>query len=135
MANTRARESCRPVNLFLSRSSLEATNSNSPKTNLENQPPYLFRADFAPRVIFFLNIRYLIQRSYLASYNMCSRVPTDPGYEIVPRAPRSAGGPGGHQGIFSMYIIMMYMLESCCSPMGFPTRPWCHGNAKATKSP
>ena len=27
---------------------------------------------------FFLNIRYLIQRSYLASYNICSRVPTDP---------------------------------------------------------
>ena len=65
-------------------------------------------------LISFLNIRYLIQRSYLASYNMCNRVPTDPGYEIVPRAPRSAGGPGGRQGIFSMYIIMMYMLESCC---------------------
>ena len=63
---------------------------------------------------FFLNIRYLIQQSYLASYNVCNRVPTDPGYEIVPRAPRSAGGPGGRQGIFSMYIIMMYMLESCC---------------------
>ena len=45
---------------------------------------------------------------------MCNRVPTDPGYEIVPRAPRSAAGPGGRQGIFSMYVIMMYMLESCC---------------------
>ena len=45
---------------------------------------------------------------------MCNRVPTVPGYDIVPRAPRSAGGPGGRQGIFSMYIIMMYMLESCC---------------------
>ena len=71
-------------------------------------------AVFVLRRYFFLNIRYLIERSYLASYNMCNCVPTDPGYEIVPRAPRSAGGPGGHQGIFSTYIIMMYMLQSCC---------------------
>ena len=41
----------------LLRSSLEAMNSNSPKTNLENQPPYLFRAScdfFSEHTIFDL---------------------------------------------------------------------------------